>query len=171
MLVLSCSHDTTVSRKDDCGKYLFSLLKDFDPADKQQFENGFISLETIHRIGNDSRLFRTKKRRSRYANMTAEEYEEQITGYAYNLISREGDAFDIQWDKIKYEDFHHKEQYFSNLETIKAKLVFEYQDRKYDVGCIFVKYGNEWHLAGIGGLFLQDVNNPKRQKNPYLFEI
>lgn len=171
VFLVSCSKDTSVRKKDDCGKHLFALLKDFDPKNKQQFENGFISLETIHQIGNNKKLFRTKKRRERYANMTRKEYEEQIIDYAYDMISGEGDAFDINWDKIKYIDFGYKEQDYSNLETIKGKLIFEYKKRKYDVGCIYVKVGKEWKLSGIAGFFMHGVNNSPKPKNPYLFEI
>lgn len=168
---ISCSNDRIIHRKDDCGKHLFDLLKNFDPENKQEFEAGFISLEAIHRIGNDRKLMRTKKKGDRYANMTKEEYEEQIIDYAYNMIYEEGDAFDIDWRKIKYTGFGHKDQKFSNLESIKGKLVFEYNKRKYDVGCIYVKVDNEWKLAGIAGFFMQGVNNPPRPRNPYLLDI
>jgi len=168
---LSCSKEKEILQADDCGKHLFSVLQNIDSFDKNEFEENFISLETIHRIGNDGKSFRTKKRRDRYANMTRKEYMDDIIDAAFDLVIGEGGAYDIDWDDIKYVAFGHQEQDFSNLESIKGKLVFEYNKKKYAVSCIYVKYDNKWQLSAIVSLYMEGIHNPYKTKDPTLFEI
>ncbi|MDU1904046.1 MAG: hypothetical protein E6772_04615 [Dysgonomonas sp.] len=170
-LLSACSERDSIIKPDDCGKHLFQVLKEFDPHDKEKLEKNFISLETIHQIGNDKSLIPNKKRRDRYANMTEQAYQKEIINAAYTIIDNEGYAFSIKWNKIDYVGFVSENQKFSNLESIKGKLVFEYDDKRYDVGCVYIRYDKEWKLAAITGIYLHGVNNPKRPQNPSLIEI
>jgi len=162
LVLTSCSDNKTVVNVDDCGKHLFEVLKNFSAGNKQKFAESFVSLEVIHKLGNDKDQIRNKRRREWFKNMTQAEYEDQITFFAYNLIDEEGQAFDIIWKDIKYIGFVHKDQNYDRMTSIKGKLVFEYKERQYDVGCIYIKYNDKWLLAGIAGLYMHGVNNPQR---------
>ncbi len=164
ILLNSCSQGNNINKPDDCGKHLFALLKDFDPDKRQQFADGFLSLETIHKLSQDRSQIRDPKRKSRFAKMTESGYDKEITGYAYDIIDKEGYAFGIVWKDIKYVGFIYKDQRYDNMRSIKGKLVFEYKDRQYDVGCVYVKYDEKWQLAAISGLYMHGVNNPVRPK-------
>lgn len=172
LIITSCDSSTpVVSKPQDAGKDLFRVLKEFDPENKQQFENNFISLQTIHLIGNDRSLIPNKKRRDRYANMTEESYRKEIINPAYDIVNDEGYAFDIKWKDIKYTGFVFGDQKYSNLRSIKGKLVFEHDEKLYDVGCVYVRYDKIYYLAAITGIYLHGVNNPRRFQNPNLIEI
>lgn len=172
LLFISCSDNKIVVNPDDCGKHLFEVLKNFDTVNKHKFPENFVPLQIIHELGNDKDQIRNKKRRNRFKNMTQNEYEDQITSFAYNLIHEEGEAFGIIWEDIKYEGFIHRAQYYDSMTSIKGKLVFEYKNRLYDVGCVYIKVDNKWMLAAIAGLYMHGVNNPQKPaKNRGLMEL
>jgi len=171
LIMASCNNTGIIGKPDDCGKHLFRVLKEFDAHDKGRLEKNFISLETIHQIGNDKSLIPKKKRRDRYANMSDQSYQKEIINAAYAIIDNEGYAFSIKWNKIEYVGFVFENQKFSNLKSIKGKLVFEYKDKRYDVGCVYIHYDKEWKLAAITGIYMHGVNNPKKPQNPSLIEI
>ena len=135
LLFVSCS-ESRVVEPDKCGDHLISVLKEFDPNNKEDFSNRFMSLETINQIGQDETLIKNKKRRQRFLNMTEAERTKQIIDPAFDIVENEGEAYSISWKEIKYVGFVFEPQTYANLTSIKGKLVFEFKKKKYDVGVV-----------------------------------
>ena len=99
---LSCSSKSKGEREPEkIGIQVFEILKNFDKNSNQEFHDNHVSYLEISKIANSEKIGDKKEWDSYILNR-------------YNRISKFGDRWGIDWEKIEYLSFKYQ-QFVTNL--------------------------------------------------------
>jgi len=137
----ACTSSTSVD--EPIGRKTFELLQKLDTISSADFNDYFLSLEELREFVKDTAVQDTF--RNAMTTVSKAKHQERLL-QAYEMLKESGEKFEIDWNKITFEDYVYQIRSDSGVEFHDGVVVFNQDAKKYLAKMISFEYKGEQRL-------------------------